>query len=298
VELRQLQYFVTVAELLNFHKAAEHLHVTQSSVSRQVQQLEQELGRTLLVRTPKDVRLTDDGRLALSKARAVLAATADLAATLNRTDKRAYTLKVGVGVPLAKSIQPLVTRFAKQFQNIDVQYDDIIFPDTQNGALRRGDIDVGIFWPPIDKHHVNSELLFAERFRVILPAVSPLARRKKLQFKDLLNQVLLLPNQIKANNRTVLQGARKAGVKLRTVRTTALPHEAGAALVASGKGIYVLAGNPMRFPNFGTGIVAIPLDEPISLEVYLAWRRRETSPAAYQFLETARRMLTRAPGTV
>lgn len=298
MELRQLQYFVTVAELLNFHKAAERLHVTQSSVSRQVQQLEQELGTALLIRSQKDVRLTDDGRLALSKAKAVLEAATELAAAVNRADKQVYTLKVGVGVPLAKSIRPLVTRFAKQFPNVDVQYEDIIFPNTQNGALQRGDIDVGIFWPPIDKHRISSELLFAERFRVILPAVSPLAKRKKLQFKDLLNQVLLLADQIKANNQTVLQGARKAGVKLKTARTTALPHEAGAALVASGKGIYVLAGNPMRFPNFGTGIVAIPLDEPISLEVYLAWRKRETSPAACRFLETARCILAHAPETV
>ncbi len=298
MELRQLQYFVTVAELLNFHKAAERLHITQSSVTRQVQQLEQELGASLLIRNQKEVRLTNDGRLALSKARAVLAATIDLAATVNRTDKRAYTLKVGVGVPLAKSIRSLVTRFAKQFPNVDVQYEDVIFSNTQNRALRRGDIDVGIFWPPIDRFHVNSERLFDERFRVILPAASPLAKRKKLRFEDLLDQVLLLPDQTKTNNRMVLQGARKAGVTLKTAPTTALPHEAGAALVASGKGIYVLAGNPLRFPSFGTGIVAIPLNEPMSLEVYLAWRRGETNPAVCHFLEEARRILTRPPTSV
>lgn len=293
MELRQLQYFVTVGELLNFHKAAERLHVTQSSVSRQVQQLEQELGTVLLIRNQRDVRLTYDGRLVWSKARTVLAAAIDLAAAVNRTDKRAYTLKVGVGVPLTKSIQPLVTKFAKQFPNIDVQYEDIIFANAQNRALRRGDIDVGIFWPPVDRLHVNCERLFDERFHVILPAVSSLAKRKKLRFKDLVDQVVLLPDQIKANNRTVLQGARNAGVSLKTARTTALPHEAGAALVASGKGIYVLAGNPIRFPNFGKGIAAIPLDEPISLDVYLTWRKQENSPAACHFLQVARRILTR-----
>jgi len=298
VELRQLRYFVTVAELLNFHKAAERLHVTQSSISRQVQQLEQELGTALLIRGQKDVRLTGDGRLVLSKARTVLAAVGDLAGIVNQPNQRTYTLKVGVGVPLAKSIQPLVTKFARQFPNVDVQYEDILLPETQNGALRRGDIDVGIFWPPIDRLHINSERLFDERFRVILPAANPLARRKKLRFKDLSNEVLLLPDQIRANNRSVLQGAHEAGVALKTSRTTALPHEAGAALVASGRGIYVLAGNPTRFPNFGTGIVAIPLDEPMSLEVYLTWRKGETNAAACHFVETARRILTRLPTTV
>jgi hypothetical protein len=62
-----------------------------------------------------------------------------------------------------------------------------------------------------------------------------------------------------------------------------LLHEAGAAIVASGKGIYVLAGNPMRFPNFGMGIVAIPLDEPVSLGVTnLAEGRNESSGVPFR----------------
>ncbi len=294
VELRQLQYFIAVAETLNFHKAADRLHVTQSSVSRQVQQLEQELGATLVVRDRKKVQLTEDGQRVAVKARKLLAAAAELAA-LGRGEKRVASLKVGVGIPLAKSIQPLVTEFARKFPNVDVQYQDIIFPGLQNKALSKGDIDVGILWPPVDRSRLCSERLFDEWFRVILPRTSPLARRPKLRFKDLANQVLILPDQTAANNRRVLQAARHAGVTLKVARTNALPHEAGAALVASGKGIYVLAGQPQLFPSFGRGIAAIPLDEPISLEVRLAWRAGETSPVILDFLETARRLLTDSP---
>jgi len=291
VELRQLQYFIAVAEALNFRKAAERLHITQPSVSRKVRQLEEELGVMLLIRDRRQVHLTDSGRLVLFKARALMAEAAELAESVNRTDKgERGSLKVGVGIPLAQSIRGLVTEFARQFPKVDVQYQDIVFAVMQNRALREGEIDVGIFWPPIDQAHLDSERLFDERFWVVLPKRNPLAKRRKLRLKELAGQVLLLPNQTPAVNQKVLQMCRNAGLTLKSKRTTAVPHEAGAALVASGKGIYVLAGTPLKFPSFGTGIAVIPLDEPSTIEVYMAWRKKETSAAVLNFLETARRV--------
>ncbi len=291
MELRQLRYFIAVAEALNFRKAAERLHITQPSVSRKVRQLEEELGVTLLIRDRKQVHLTDAGRVVLHKARALMAEAAELAESVNRTDKgERGSLKVGVGIPLAQSIRGLVTEFARQFPKVDVQYQDVIFAAMQNRALGEGEIDVGIFWPPVDPAHLDSERLFDERFWVVLPKRNPLAKRRKLHLKELAGQVLLLPNQTPAVNQKVLQMCRDTGLTLKSKRTTAVPHEAGAALVASGKGIYVLAGTPLKFPSFGSGIAVIPLDDPSTIEVYMAWRKRETSVAVLNFLETARRV--------
>jgi len=291
MELRQLQYFIAVAEALNFRKAAERLHITQPSVSRKVRQLEEELGVTLLIRDRKQVHLTDAGRLVLHKAKALMAEAAELAESVNRTGKgERGSLEVGVGIPLTQSIRGLVTEFARQFPKVDVQYQDIVFAAMQNRALREGEIDVGIFWPPVDPAHLNSERLFHERFWVVLPKRNPLAKRRKLRLKELASQVLLLPNQTPAVNQKVLQMCRDAGLTLKSKRTTAVPHEAGAALVASGKGIYVLAGTPLKFPSFGSGIAVVPLDEPSTIEVYMAWRKTETSAAVLNFLETARRV--------
>ena len=291
MELRQLHYFIAVAEALNFRKAAERLHITQPSVSRKVRQLEDELGVTLLIRDRKQVHLTDAGRNVLHKAKALLAEAAALAQSVHRTDPgERGSLKVGVGIPLAQSIRGLVTAFARQFPKVDVQYQDVVFPAMQNRALRKAEIDVGIFWPPVDHTRLDSEPLFEERFWVVLPSSHPLAKRRKLRLKELAGQLLLLPNQTSSVNHKVLQMCREAGLTLKTKGTTAVPHEAGAALVASGKGIYVLAGTPLKFPSFGSGIAVVPLDEPFTIEVYMAWRKRESSAAVLNFLATARRV--------
>lgn len=291
MELRQLRYFIAVAEALNFRKAAERLHITQPSVSRQIRQLEEELGVSLLIRDRKQVQLTDAGRIVLHKAKALIAEAAQLAQSVHRADRgERGSLKVGVGIPLAQSIQSLVTAFARQFPKVDVQYQDIAFPSLQNRALRKADIDVGIFWPPVDHTHLDSKALFEERFWVVLPRKNPLAKRRKLLLKELAGQILLLPSQTSSVNDKVLQMCREAGLTLKTKRTTAVPHEAGAALVASGKGIYVLAGTPLKFPSFGSGIAVVPLDHASTIKVYLAWRKRETSAAVLNFLATARRV--------
>ncbi|MBZ5501767.1 MAG: LysR family transcriptional regulator [Acidobacteriia bacterium] len=291
MELRQLHYFIAVAEALNFRKAAERLHITQPSVSRQIRQLEEELGVALLMRDRKQVHLTDAGRLVLHKAKALVAEAAQLAQSVKRADHgERGSLKVGVGIPLAQSIRGLVTAFARQFPKVDVQYHDIVFPSTQSRALRKAEIDVGIFWPPVDHTGLDCQPLLEERFWVVLPRKNPLAKRRRLRLKELAGQILLLPNQTPAVNDKVLQMCRAAGLTPKTKRTTAVPHEAGAALVASGKGIYVLAGTPLKFPSFGSGIAVVPLDDPSTITVYLAWRRRETSAAVLNFLATARRV--------
>ena len=86
MELRQLHYFLTVAESLSFRKAAEQLHMTEPPLSRQIRQLEEELGIDLFLRGHKQVRLTPSCRVLQQKAVALLAETADLVEAVHRTN--------------------------------------------------------------------------------------------------------------------------------------------------------------------------------------------------------------------
>ena len=294
MELRQLHYFLTVAESLNFRRAAEQLHMTEPPLSRQVRQLEEELGIELFLRGHRQVRLTASGRVLQQKALALLADTAGVVEAVRRTNPVPVgTLNVGVGMGSVRSIQQLAAAYTRQFPKVAVRYYDL-YGRNQKNTLRLRSIDVGIVVSPVDQVHLASEWLFNAPLLVLVSKNSPLARRKKLRLRDLGNQVLLMPNRSQAVNQKVLQMFRQAGVALKAVHTTSSPFEAGAMWVTAGKGIYVLTGTVRDFPVSNPGIAVMPLADPYCIEVYMAWRKDENSEVVLNFLEIAQKVFPRS----
>jgi len=293
-----LKFFVAVAEALSFTKAADRLHVSQPSVSRQVRELEEELKVPLLARDRQRVRLTEHGQRVLAQARTALAEVAAVAQMTNGASKRqTLTLRVGMGMPLATSLQPLIIEYSRQYPRVEVHYEDVP-PELQNQTLRKGEIDVGVYWLPFDRRHLSFEPLFKEGYRVILPRTSPLAQRTGLRLRDLEDETVLLLDLAELSNRVVLHRAHKLRIRLKVTPTTTAPHQAGSALVAAGQGIYILPGSSvtLSFPMFGPEVAVIPLDEPIWREVCLAWRTGEDSATVLDFLETARKVFKKNAG--
>ena len=291
MELRQLRYFVAVAEALSFRKAAERLHMTQPPVSQQIRQLEEQLGVSLFVRDRQHVELTESGQLLLHKARAILAEVDDLNEWLSHANQGDTGLvRLGVEMGLAKKVEQVIAEYTRRFPRVTIQCQDIF----SQKPLRAREIDVGILRPPLDDVHLTSERLFEERFMVILPRKSPLAQRKALRLEEISDQVLLLPTWYDLRQR-VLQMYRDIGVVPRVVQTSALPQESGAMLASSGKGIYVLPGTPASNSYYlGSEVAAVPLAGSPSVEVRVAWRRGETSPAVLNLVGTARKVFGKA----
>ena len=189
VELRHLRYFVAVAEMENVSRAAmQRLHVSQPSLSRQIRDLEDEIGVQLLERTAKSVRLTDAGRAFLDEARAILKHTDDAVGKVRAIAGKSETeLHIG-DWPLATGrIMPALLRAYQQaMPNVKVKVHD--WPVEKNIAgVRDGRLQLAIILPPL-KANALEELRFEQlsTARVCL-AVScdhPFARRQSVSLAD------------------------------------------------------------------------------------------------------------------
>jgi len=293
MEFRHLQSFIAVAEELSFTRAALRLHIAQSPLSRRIRQLEEELGLRLFVRDRRTVTLTDAGRLLLDQARILTAQSLHFFDTARRASKgEAGIIRIGIALGTGEKINLALVEHARRFPAVEIQCKDIV-STRQNEALREFQIDVGFLRPPIDHANLRSETVFQEKFVALIPAASPLARQRRIKLRQLASEPLLVhPRDVSIGvYDKILQLYREAGVTPKSIiHTSAFPyHEAGAILVASGRGIVVGVGAMLARPALGGKVIGIPLDQPRAfIDVHVAWRKTESSPAVLAFLDTVR----------
>jgi len=292
VELRHLRYFVAVAETLNFSKAAARLHIAQPPLSRQIKQLEDELGTALLMRDRRRVVLTAAGQIFLQEARGILNQAAHAMESVQRAAKGELgKLRVGIGSGLGQAVNRVLFEHVKSHPGVEVECQDIL-SSLQNVALVEREIDVGFMRPPIDAENLASQKLFEEPFYVYLPKGHPLARQRRVRVEQVKHEALLLydRNVSRGVYDKTLELYREAGLTPRIIRTQTAPYdEAGAVLVASRKGIYLGVG-AVRSKVDGD-VVMVPLDEPnAKVYAHVVWRKGETAGVVQAFLETVKRV--------
>jgi len=177
----------------------------------------------------------------------------------------------------------------KRFPNVDVECMDIC-SSLQNEALRKNEIDIGLFRPPIDQVHLDCELLFEEEFVVVLPRTHHLAKRKFVRLKDVADEPLIIFDRSFSSwlYEKILSLYSKQGLTSHLTVTHVESNEEGAAMVASGKAILLGAG---AIPHRSRDLVSVRLNEPeAKIELHLAWRKNEKSTAVFSFLDVARRI--------
>jgi DNA-binding transcriptional LysR family regulator len=301
MELRQLRYFIAVAERLSFSKAAQHLHITVPPLSRQVRQLEEEFGVQLFVRDRRNVALTDAGRALLREAKILVTQSAHVTDCVRLAKcGEAGLVKIGIGMGLGEPISRVLIEHSKQFPSVDLQYRDM-FSSWQNKALIDGDIDVGFLRPFVDSAHLMTEVLFQENFVVHLCRSNPLAKRRTLKIKDLAGEKLLMPNRGGSTylyDRTFELYA-EAGVTPNVIHVPLdpVPHsDTQIVLLTCHKGIFIMPDEVACRPAQGSEVVALPLDEPNArIDVHIAWRRAEKSATVLAFVDTSRRVFCELP---
>ena len=188
MELRHLRYFVRVAETENVSRAALKLHISQPAVSRQIRDLEDEIGFPLLKRVGKSVRLTEAGRVFLTEARAILKDT-DEAVLKARVvgGKRDTELHIGDFPLLAARIMPrLLRKYQQAMPNVQVKLHD--WPvEKEIAAVREGQLQIAIVIPPLTGNW-RREFRFQELMKIrVCLAVScdhPFAQRKAVSLTE------------------------------------------------------------------------------------------------------------------
>lgn len=237
MELRHLRYFVAVAEEENFHRAAAKLHVAQSPLSRQMQQLKEEVGVDLFAPAGRGIKLTTAGRVFLERARAILA-TVD-AAVEEARDARGGTIAIGflAGAAYAGALATIVATLRARQPRLQVKLLPMSTTELWD-ALRRGEIAFAYGNYAPDDAAIRSVVIGRARIGVLLPGDHPLGTRKRLAIADLANETILMgPRRLHPRlHDDIIAAVRARGVVL-NVAPEIPDREALWTLVASGVGL-------------------------------------------------------------
>jgi DNA-binding transcriptional LysR family regulator len=292
VELRHIRYFLAVAEYLNFSKAARQLHITQPPLSRQIRQLEDDLGVELFVRSKRCVELTKAGTAFLAEARKLVVQAGHATEAARHAQKgESGLVRIGIASGLGAILGKAVTEHARRFPSVNVECKDI-FSTLQNELLRKGEIDVGLLRPPVDRVNLECELLQEEEFVVVMHKGHRLAKRRSVRLKEVADEPLMLFDRSFSTGLydKVLGLYSRRGLTPRFTVAHVEPHEeAGAITVASGRAVFIGAGAIVTRTVLGIETASVRLNEAdAKIEVYMAWRKDEESSVILSFLDSVR----------
>jgi DNA-binding transcriptional LysR family regulator len=292
LDLRHLRYFIAVAEELSFTKAAARLHISQPPLSRQILDLEQELGVTLLNRTRHHIELSNAGRVFLDKARQILRAADSAIAETQRAQRGEIgRLAVGFFEQTAYTLLPPILRaFQERFPAVEVQLR--WFPVVEQiKALMRGEIDIAFVRPVVNLEGLSKELLLKEPFVLAVPGTHAFAGRDVVSIKDCAEERII-------NFTQSLAPDYHAGINLACTLAGFVPRaylEVGQVytalgLVSSGVGVAFVPSSVQRL-RFDNLVYKPLLEKQLQSEAFLVWIHANPSPLLLAFVESSKQIM-------
>jgi DNA-binding transcriptional LysR family regulator len=287
MELRQLKYFVAVAEELHFGRAAKRAHIAQPPFSQQIKSLEEDVGAKLLERNSRNVRLTAEGQYFYEQAVSILEKIDLTASTVGRMAK-GETGRVKVGF-MEIAMDSLVPEAIRAFRN---KYSDVSILISQLGAIvqlkriRSGDLDVGfstVFMHGMEG--LESLRLFSKKHVLAVPDDHSFTHKKKLTLKDIAKEKLIMfprTGQPDLYDSMMEAFSKRELVPIISQEVSGL--SGAAALISSGMGVAFLPDNSHVSRK---GITLIPLEEDFPLmDIYMVWNKDSCSNTAKIFMES------------
>jgi DNA-binding transcriptional LysR family regulator len=283
IELRLLRYVVAVADELSFTRAAKRVHVSQPSLSKQIRDLEEELGSPIFVRTKREVSLTEVGVLFVEEARKALRHSEE-AANVVRFFRPATHLHVGyspyVNPDLVMAVRSLPVTVVPNGRFAIKSY----FTRRLLSKLRDGRLDAALVILPVNDSDLVVEPLLSEPLLVALPDGHSLARNRAVALSDLQDlPAIMFPNKLHPEFSQQLSGiCARAGLKVNVAHEVTTFPEA-LPLVARG-GAYTFIHKCFT-PFFCPGVVLRPIKgKPLTIDTGVAYLRKRKTAHLDRFL--------------
>ena len=275
MNLRDLRYFVALADLKHFGRAAEACFVSQPTLSTQLKKFENELGVPLIERNPRNVLLTEVGEAVVLRARAMLREADEIKNIARRAkDPESGTVKIGIFPTLGPYLLPhVVPAIVKNFPKLEL----MLYEDKTETILKKlhdGDLDAGILALPLHDDTLHAEFLFEESFVLAVPKMSPLAKLKHVKLDALANERLLLLDDGHCLRDQALEVCQMAGSGERAgFRATSL--ETLRHMVSANVGMTLLPMLTVQPPVPATpNVVLVPFADPAPhRRIAIVWRR-------------------------
>src|SRR5699024_1485545 len=241
MELRQIKYFIEVANREHVTKAAQSLHVAQSAVSRQIFNLEEELGVKLFIRDGRTVKLTKIVEVFLEQMKQAVNVVDDAKQVVEEyLDPEKGTIHIGFPTSLASYILPTaIYYFRKQYPNAKFELYQGAFSELIE-AVEKGDINIAILGPiPQDNDKISSSILFTEERVALLPMSHPLAHRSTIKLRELQEDSFVLVPEGYVLRDVIIEGCLQRGFHP-TISFEGRDMDAIKGLVSAGLGVTLI----------------------------------------------------------
>ncbi|ARS26111.1 LysR family transcriptional regulator [Sphingomonas sp. KC8] len=286
MDLRQLLYFTTLADTLNFHRAAERLNISQPPLTVAIRKLEQELGTALFIRGARGVSLTAAGEAALEPARATLVKAQEVRASVRegQTGERGR-LRIGfVGSAIYDLLPRIIPLYRRRYPRVDLVLEDSTSIDIVR-RIRARELDIGLVrLPLVDSSGLAIRAVERDELVAAIPSSSPFASTSRLQLKALAAEPFILHTRISVLHLTVLMACHDAGFAPRVAQEATQVHTI-LSLVQSGLGVALVPAKTTR--NVPDGVRLVRLAEPPRIESGIAMSNEVSNPLVRNFAALA-----------
>ncbi|KMS84946.1 LysR family transcriptional regulator [Prauserella rugosa] len=290
MELRHLRYFVAVADERSFTHAANRLNIAQSPLSKQIRQLERELGVELFTRTTRSVALTYPGTVFYERANRLLTESDEAAEEARKADRGELgALSLGfTGSATYELLPTLVRAYGDRHPDVALRVQSDMVTPAQVEQLLDGRLDVGVLRPPVAVSGLAVEAIRNERVVALLASRHPATVKSEIDLADLRDDWFIsYPDHPPSTMYSIMISACRTAGFTPKIRQTVTDSAALVALVAADMGVALVPAS-LRHLKVNDATFR-PLGSPqLSTALALAYRDTAVSPLVRRFLETAR----------